>query len=314
MFSKTSFKAFKHKAKKGMMQKIGKLESRPEDPNFIAILSSMEKLKNELKEIQFQVYEAARAGKHFNNTLEHLCGSGIKGEALFNKEDLFVCGLQERVGPTLDHLVMNDIPKMEELVVSYDMAKLNFDSAFFITGKDMRKKEIVGAEVHDEVMKNNANLPALEQCYLDAKKDIINQQNFIKGRMENEVLSALIEVHESSDAKHHHLYIDCMKKRIAIAIAICEGTAVIEQFVEHKGEDKGNIQNPSEVDQKVQAEKKYEDDRVVEEEVNALVNPVNSTIIPSHASAVEEEKSGVKVTKQVTVPAEKDIPDVQDGG
>jgi len=292
MFSKTSFKAFKHKAKKGMMEKIGKLESRPEDPNFMAILSSMETLKHEVKEIQFQVYEAARAGKHFNNSLEHLCGAGIKGEALFNKEDVFVSGLQERFGPTLDQLVMNDVPKMDELVVSYNMAKLNFDSAFFATVKDMRKKEIGGADVFDTVMQNNANLPALQTCYLDAKKEIINQKNFIKGRLENEVLSALIEVHESSDAKHHHLYIDYMKKRIALAVSICEKNGQL-----------------GEVDEKAQAEKKYEDDGVVEE--SNKLNQDNSAVIPIDAHAVEVKKSGIDGTEQLNIPAGNNIPDVQ---
>jgi len=299
MFSKTSFKAFKHKAKKGMMEKIGKLESRPEDPNFMAILSSMETLKHEVKEIQFQVYEAARAGKHFNNSLEHLCGAGIKGEALFNKEDVFVSGLQERFGPTLDQLVMNDVPKMDELVVSYNMAKLNFDSAFFATVKDMRKKEIGGADVFDTVMQNNANLPALQTCYLDAKKEIINQKNFIKGRLENEVLSALIEVHESSDAKHHHLYIDYMKKRIALAVSVCEVSSTTQK----------NDQL-SEVDEKAQAEKKYEDDGVVEES-NDKLNLDNSAVIPTDAKAVEVEKSGIDGTEQPNIPAGSDIPDVQ---
>jgi len=296
MFSKTSFKAFKHKAKKGMMEKIGKLESRPEDPNFMAILSSMETLKRELKEIQFQVYEAARAGKHFNNSLEHLCGSGIKGEALFNKEDMFVSGLQERLGPTLDQLVMGDVPKMDDLVVSYDMAKLNFDSAYFATVKDMRKKEVVGADVHDTVMQNNVNLPALQTCYLDAKKEIINQKNFIKGRLENEVLSALIEVHESSDAKHHHLYIDYMKKRIALAVSVCEVSST--------------TQKNDQVDEKAQAEKKYEDDGVVEES-NDKLNQGNSAVIPSDTKAVEVEKTGIDGTEQQNIPAGSDIPDVQ---
>jgi len=211
------------------MKRIGKVESSTEDPNFKAILSAMEKLKLELKEFQFHTNAAAQAGKTYTAAIEHFCGSSVKGEKLYNKEDSFVRAIQERFAPTLDHLVTIEIPKMEELVVAYKTAKLKFDSTYSQTVKDMRKKEIAGSDKHEEVMKFNDRLPVLQKGYFDSKKEIINQQNVLKGRLENEVSSALLEVLAASDAEHHQLYVDFMERRIVRTAAICKGTAVVGQ-------------------------------------------------------------------------------------
>jgi len=313
MFSKTSYKQFRHKAKKGMMKRIGKVESRPEDPNFKAILSAMVKLKLELKEFQFQTNAAAQAGKTYNNSVENFCGSGIKGEALYNKEDLFISTLQECFAPTLDNLVTIEIPKMEELVVAYKTAKLKFDSSYFQTVKDMRKKEIGGSDVFEEVMKNNANLTSYQQSYFDSKREIINQQNVLKGRLENEVSNALSEVQRASNAEHHQLYIDFMMKRVSKTASICNGTAVIEQTVnkqrqlEQKGDDDGIERG--EDDEKVNiAEAVVEEEAVVIEEVNSSNLAVNSAEAPS----AEVEKGSIEENKQPDFAVEKDIPDLED--
>jgi len=305
MFSKTSYKAFKHKAKKGMMKRIGKVESRPEDPNFKDILAAMEKLKIEIKEFQFHTNGAAQAGKSYNNSIEHFCGPGIKGEGLFNKEDLFISAMQERFSPTLDNLVTVEIPKYDELVVAYKTAKLNFDSTYTQTVKDMRKKEISGSDVHEEVMKNNSSLSGLQQSYFESKKDIINQQNVFKGQLENEVSSALSEVHDSSDAEHHQLYVDFMKKRIARTAAICEGTAVIgptendDKKVEQKGEE-------SQGDEKVNNV-----GATGQEETTEEVNYDNSAMNPVESLAVEEEKGALDGMEPLGFSAENEMPSLE---
>jgi len=315
MFSKTSYKAFRHKAKKGMMKRIGKVESRPEDANFKAILSAMVKLKLELKEFQFQTNAAAQAGKTYNNSVENFCGTGIKGEELYNKEDLFISTLHECFAPTLDNLVTIEIPKMEELVVAYKTAKLKFDSTYFQTVKDMRKKEIGGSDVFEEVMKNNPNLTSYQQSYFDSKREIINQQNVLKGRLENEVSNALSEVQRASNADHHQLYIDFMMKRVSKTASICNGTAVIGQTVsnekqqEEKGEDDDLERGDDGVNEKVDiAGVVVEEEAVVIEEVNSSNLAVNSGEAPS----VEEEKGSTEENKQPDFALDKDIPDLEE--
>jgi hypothetical protein len=314
MFSKTSMKALKHKAKKGMMKRIGKVESRPEDPKFKDILAAMEKFKLEIKDFQFHANGAAQAGKSYNSSIEHFCGPGIKGEGLFNKEDLFVSAVQERFGPALDNLVITEIPKYDELVVAYKTAKLNFDSIYFQTVKEMRKKEINGSDNHEEVMKNNISLAGLQQSYFDSKKDILNQQDIFKGRLENEVSSALSEVHEASDAEHHQLYVDFMKKRIARTAAICGGTAVIghietsQKKLEQKAEEVDvDIEKG---DQKVNnVDAAGEEDAAGQEEAIEENNKNNSEINPVESPAVEEEKGVLDGMNGFS--AENEMPDLE---
>lgn len=312
MFSKTSYKALKHKAKKGMMKRIGMVESRPEDPSFKAILSAMEDLKLALREFHFQIDGAAQAGKSYNNSIEHFCGPDIKGEELFNKEDLFISAVQERFHPTLDQMVQVEIPKMEELVVAYKGAKLKFDSTYFQTVKEMKKKEIAGFEKPEEVLKNDANLPALQQSYFDSKQDIINQQDVLKGRLENDVTNALLEVQEASNAEHHQLYVEYMRKRIVRTAVICEGTAVIMEYKHQdedakiQGGDEGTFQNQGDekVDNLLAAEQ--EEHKVEIEEVNSA----NSAVNPGEAPVAEEEKKAIEVD-QLKFTAESSIPDLE---
>jgi len=266
MFTKTSYKAFKHKAKKGMMKRVGRVESRPEDPSFKAVLAALEQLKAELKDFHFKAHGAARAGKNYNSSLEHFCGSGIKGEGLFNKENLFVNALSEHFGPSLDQFITVEIPKLEELVVAYKTAKLNFDSTYFLTVKDMKKKEITGTDVLEEVIKNNANLPALQQEYVDSKKEIINQRNTIKSELENDVTNALSEVQQSSDAQHHQLYVMYLQKRIARTISICDGKEVANLRDSEQQEEKKDIVEDDEIRSVLDTDQ--DEDQAVEKDVN----------------------------------------------
>jgi len=222
MFSKTSFKSFTHKAKKGVLTKIGMHEEKQEDPIFQAVLFSVTNFKNELKDISFKAHGLGSAGTGYNNALEFLCGAGLKGELLFDKEQKFIDSIKESLCQVLGKIIETDIPEMDVLVVKYKGAKLDYDRLYYQTVKDMTKKELPGTDDREEVHKNNPNLPILRESWEKAKKAVIDQRNVYKGRLDNEVLKALQEVTDVSDAPHHRLYIDYFKERILITSAMCD--------------------------------------------------------------------------------------------
>jgi len=155
-------------------------------------------------------------------------------------------------------------------------------------------------------MKYNDRLPELQKGYFDSKKEIINQQNVLKGRLENEVNSALLEVLAASDAEHHQLYVDFMEKRIIRTAAICKGTAVIGQteINEEKRENAdAEIKNDGEgqfQDSKVQQgdEKgnnfapveQEESDKGIEDQNTEEIIQTNPFIQPGGALISEEAK------------------------
>jgi len=303
MFTKTSYKAFKHKAKKGMMKRVGRVESRPEDPSFKAVLAALEELKAELKDFHFKAHGAARAGKNYNSSLEHFCGSGIKGEGLFNKENLFVNAMSEHFGPSLDQFITVEIPKLEELVVAYKTAKLNFDSTYFLTVKDMKKREISGTDALEEVIKNNANLPALQQEYVDSKKEIINQRNTIKSELENDVTNALSEVRQSSDAQHHQLYVMYLQKRIASTIAICEGKGFANLPDNEQQEEKKDMVEDADIPNVLDTDQ----DQAVEKDVNDVqVSAENVEFVDGSEKGREEVKENQE-HQEVEEPQEVEV-------
>merc|ERR1719419_1226740 len=98
-----------------------------------------------------------------------------------------------------------------------------------------KEKEIEGTNNREEVQKkykpedvhkNNPNLPTLHEGCEKAKKAVIDQRNVYKGRLDNEVLKALQEVTDVSDAPHHRLYINYFKERILITSAMCDSGTV----------------------------------------------------------------------------------------
>jgi len=226
MFSKTSFKSLKHKAKKGVLTKIGMHEEKQEDPVFQAVLFSVTNFKNELKDISFKAHGLGSAGTGYNNAIAFLCGDGLKGEWLFDKEQKFIDSIKESLCQVLSKIIETDIPEMDTLVIKYKGAKLDYDRLYYQTVKDMTKKEIEGTDNRGEVHKNNTNLPILREGWEKAKKAVIDQRNVYKGRLDNEVLKALQEVTDVSDAPHHRLYIDYFKERILITSAMCDSGTV----------------------------------------------------------------------------------------
>jgi len=295
MFSRTSYKAFKHKAKKGMMKRVGMVESRPEEPSFKVVLDDLEDLKTELKDFHFKVHGAVRAGMNYSISLEHLCGSGIKGEGLFNKENLFFNAMSEHFGPSLDQIITVEIPKLDELIVVYKTAKLDFDSTYFLTVKDMKKKEVSGSDDVEEVIKNHDNLPTLQQEYLDSKKAIINHRETLKVQLENDVTSALSELKESSDAEHHQLYVNYIQKRLTRTIAICEGKEVANIQVGEQQEEKKDVVENAEIpslinNKEEEVEEERTDVQQVEEHQEEIKDVVGDAEIPSVTDNKEQEE------------------------
>jgi len=58
------------------------------------------------------------------------------------------------------------------------------------------------------------------------KKAVVTHRNVLKGRLDNEVIKALEEVEEVSDADHHRLYGEYFKERILITSAMCTSGTV----------------------------------------------------------------------------------------
>jgi len=274
MFSKTSFKSFTHKAKKGVLTKIGMHEEKQEDPIFQAVLFSVTNFKNELKDMSFKAHGLGNSGTGYNNALEFLCGAGLKGELLFDKEQKFIDSIKQSLCEVLSKIVETDIPEMDALVIKYKGAKLDYDRLYFQTVKDMTKKEIGGTDSREEVHKNNVNLPILRETWEKSKKAVIDQRNVYKGRLDNEVLKALQMVNDVSDAPHHRLYIDYFKARILTTSAMCDsGTvraaAVPIKVSEVEANDSEEVENeieyktsPVQVDQgetKVEAHKSVDE-------------------------------------------------------
>lgn len=302
MWSKTSIKSLKHKAKKGVLKKIGKTEEKQEEPIFRAVLFSVTQFKNELKDISFKAHGLANAGTGYNNALEYLCGNGLKGEMLFEKEHKFISCIKEVLCPALSKILETDIPAMDELVVSYQEAKLKYDSIYFQTMKDMTKKGVPGADDLEEVLKNNANLPTLRQTWMESKKAVICHRNVFKGRLDNDVLKALQEVYEVSDAPHHKLYIDYFKERILITSAMCQSGTVSARKsavpIKYKG------MHAALVSEEVEDEKEYQSGPVlVQEQEKKTEQQMRINEAKVVFSPEEEKKEAVVDIRRDEVPA-----------
>jgi len=226
MWSSTSYRSFKHKAKKGVLQTIGMTEERQEDSVFQAVLFSVVQFKTQIKDIHFKVHGLANAGIEYNNALEYLCGSGLKGEQLFNKEQKFVNCLKECLSKVLSAILDRDIPVMDELMLVYEAAKLEYDKTYFQTVKEMKKKDVPGADNEDDVVKYNEHAAETRKTWLTSKKAVVDHRNVLKGRLDNEVVKALEEVSDVSDADHHRLYCEYFKERILITSAMCTSGTV----------------------------------------------------------------------------------------
>jgi len=219
IFSRATFRNLKHKTKKGLMLKIGQTESQPEDPNFKQLLSILNDAKQQLREMYSTSRSVVASGKEYNEKLEKFCGFGLRSEEVFKKESEFINTLDDRVCNALGRIVNKDIKTMDEVVVQYKTAKLNFDALHFKTVKQMRKKgKNVTVEQADEVMLANVDLPALNEAYIAAKENIRSQREVLLTHLKTKIESRLDELREISKAQHHQLYCRYFKERVVKTI------------------------------------------------------------------------------------------------
>jgi len=220
IFSRATFRNLKHKTKKGLMLKIGQTESQPEDPNFKQLLSILNDVKEQLREMYSTCRSVAAAGKQYNEKLEKFCGFGLRSEEVFNKEAEFINTLDDRVCNALRRIVNKDILTMDKVLVLYKTAKLKFDALHFKTVKRMRRKrKNVTFELADEVMLANVALPTLNDAYIAAKENVQLQREVLLTHLKTKIKRRLDELREVSNAQHHQLYCRYFKERLAKIIA-----------------------------------------------------------------------------------------------
>jgi len=204
------------------MLKIGQTESQPEDPNFKQLLSILNEVKQQVRDMHSTCRSVTASGKQYIEKLEDFCGFGLRSEEVFNKEAEFINTLDDRVCNALGRIVNKDIKTMDEVIVQYKTAKLNFDALHFKTVKQMRKKGIiVKVEQADEVMLANVDLPALNEAYLAAKENVRSQREVLLTHLKTKIESRLDELREVSKAQHHQLYCQYFKERLAKTIETC---------------------------------------------------------------------------------------------
>lgn len=204
------------------MLKIGQTESQPEDPNFKQLLSILNEVKQQLREMYSTCRSVAVSGKQYIEKLEKFCGFALRSEEVFNKEAEFINTLDDRVCSALGRIVNTDIKAMDEVIVQYKTAKLNFDALHFKTVKQMRKNGInVTVEQADKVMQANVDLPALNEAYLAAKENVRSQREVLLTHLKTKIEDRLEELQEVSSAQHHQLYCQYFKERLGKTIETC---------------------------------------------------------------------------------------------
>lgn len=226
MFTRSSFRNLKHKAKKSVMLKIGKTESSQEDPAFKKLLVKIDLVKSELRNMQKISRSVIVTGEQYNDNLEKFCGVGLKGENLFNNEAVFLQVLEESVCPALSTIINKDLEQLSDLIVEYKTAKLKYDAAHFKAVKDIKKKKVdVSAENVDEVMEVDTNLPDLKDLYIESKRKVIRERDAFLDRLNTITAKSLKELRESSDSQHHQLYCQYFKDKLMKMSQICaDGT------------------------------------------------------------------------------------------
>lgn len=226
----TKWKNLRHKAKKGMMKKLGSTRSTKEDPVFTAVLFSIEKLNKEVTDMKQKATDVAAKGKAMNVALEHFCGSSVMGEDLFIKQCQFIHALNDCLCHELDKIVTEDIPKMEEIILEYKGCKLSYDTSRFKTEKDMEKKgiSVTGKEEkkREEIHQHSTVLPGLWEEYQTSKKQVLDHRLVMQGRLENDIIKALRDVDDASGAPHHKLYIEYFRKRVITTSTLCNSGTI----------------------------------------------------------------------------------------
>jgi len=225
-FNRVSLRNLKHKTKKGMMKRIGMTESRPEEPEFKDLLANLNKFKTELREIYNTSRNVAVSGKQFHKELERFCGLGLRTEQAFFKEEEFINCLREQVCSALSKVAVDDMNTLDDYIVRYKTAKLGFDATYFKTVKRIRKHGGSDAsESEENVMKNNTDLPALQQAYVGSKEVVQSQREVIISNLKKKVGERLLELREVSPAQHHQLCCQYFAQRLIQALEICDEKA-----------------------------------------------------------------------------------------
>jgi len=288
MWSRTSFRSLKYKAKKGVLKKIGMTEDQQEGSDIQAALSSAKQFKTDMRDIHFKVRGLANAGSEYNNTLVYLCGSGLKGEQLFNKEQIFVESLRECLCPVFATILETDIPEIEELILVYKAAKLDYEKVYFQTVKEMKKKEVPGADDLEEVLKYNESVGQTRKTWMESKNEVLNLRDKLKCRLDNEVLKALAEVHDFCDTDRHRLYCEYLKKRIlntSMCMAASYGQLVIpksdaeDEKIDNKEQVKDSDSDTNEADGKINTRDDNVEKKSPEISKTTVLNSAESPVV-----------------------------------
>lgn len=233
MFSRTAFRNLKHrtkkgmhKTKKGMMLRIRKTESRPEDPAFKHFLATLYEIKVEIRDIYDKSRKVAAAGKKHHENLEKLGGLGLSSEDVFRKETEFLNKLEDLVCAALGRIV-KDINKLNDLILRYKVSKFKFEAVRFKIVKQMRKKGInVSVWNSDKVMNTSSDLQTLHKAYIASKWKLRWWRDVILSKLKCTIGPRITELKEVSAAEHHVLYCYYFKKRLVKTLEFCSDEIV----------------------------------------------------------------------------------------
>jgi len=282
MFSRSSIRHLKHKAKKSVLIRIGKTESSQEDPAFKELMANVNLVRSELKDMHNSSRLVVVTGKQYFDSLPKFCGERLRGEDLYNKEAVFLRLLEESVCPAIGSLLNKDLEKMRGLIVEYKTAKLKFDTAYFKTQKDIEKKKSVSDENDDEVMQPNEDLQALKDSYVTSKESVTKHRDDLLSNLETKLGATVEELSEASDTQQHQLYCQYIKEKISKIAKICiEGSSTIPFMGRSKS--KSMIAVQSSLLEQGAGEKRHrsysEDIRRVDDEKKSLVEGTSPILV-----------------------------------
>jgi len=221
MISRASLRNLKHRAKKSVLIKIGRTSSSQEDPAFKELLANVKLVRSELKNMHQSARLVVVTGRQHNDSLEKLCGAGLKGEDMFNKEDVFLRVLEDRVCLALNNIISKDLETLGESIVEYKTAKLKFDTAYFKAQKNMKKTDSEFVENFDEIMQSNTELLPLKENYDASKDKVISQRDVLLSHLNKRVTKSLEELSEASDMQHHQMYSQYIREKLMTISKIC---------------------------------------------------------------------------------------------
>jgi len=309
MISRSSIRNLKHKAKKSVLIRIGRTESSKEDPAFKELLSNVNQLKSELKDMQQSARLVVVTGRQHNDSLEKFCGAGLKGEDMFNKEDTFLRILEDRVCLALGNIISKDVEMLSDSIVEYKTAKLKFDSAHFKTLKNMKKNgDSDSIKNADEIVESNKELSELKDSYVASKAGVFSKVDVLRSHLNTRVSKSLEELSEASDMQHHQMYCQYIKEKLVKTSKICCGG--------RKARSQSMIVNKrSSTDAIVKRNRAASDDVLrVEDEKMTMIDTrlFQEDEIKNAEIELDEQSEGVEHSVSVKVQAEqKDSVDIK---